>query len=199
MRAIRKGEEESRQSSPGWAEIRPNLFVTTGNPTGAEQTNAQHGCPLPARTRLKSTPKNVWLSASPASKLQPQLKCRFSKSARDQGSSTVQINAGSYDTTPRITRSPHSLLGIVATAREVVQEESSTYGAMTPCVRLFHNTLFPCGNLTHGEIAVSEDAGARRRTADDLSFCFVKFLRLRNWNGGGSVDLSWQAHRWRAS
>ena len=101
--------------------------------------------------------------------------------------------------TPRITRSPHSLLGIVATAREVVQEESSTYSAMTRCVRLFHNTLFPCGNLTHGEVAVSEDAGARRRTADDLSFCFVKFLRLRNWNSGGSVDLRWQAHRWRAS
>jgi hypothetical protein len=60
--------------------------------------------------------------------------------------------------TLRITRSPHSLLGIVATAREVVQEESSTYSAMTPCVRLFHNTLFPCGDLTHGEVAVSEDA-----------------------------------------
>jgi hypothetical protein len=29
---------------------------------------------------------------------------------------------------------------------------------MTRCVRLFHNTLFPCGNLTHSGIAVSGDA-----------------------------------------
>jgi hypothetical protein len=58
----------------------------------------------------------------------------------------------------RIARTPHSPLGIVATAREVVQEESRTYSEMTRCVRLFHNTLFPCGSLTHGEVAVSEDA-----------------------------------------
>jgi hypothetical protein len=58
----------------------------------------------------------------------------------------------------RIARTPHSPLGIVATAREVVQEESRTYSEMTRCVRLFHNTLSPCGNLTHGEVAVSEDA-----------------------------------------
>jgi hypothetical protein len=45
----------------------------------------------------------------------------------------------------------------VATAREVVQEESHTYREMTRCVRLFNNILFPCGNLTHGEIAVSGD------------------------------------------
>jgi hypothetical protein len=49
----------------------------------------------------------------------------------------------------------------VATAREVVQEESHTYSEMTRCVRLFNNTIFPCGSLTHGGIAVSEDAGAR--------------------------------------
>jgi len=142
---------------------------------------------------------SFWLSAIPVQNCSLNLNVDSQKTRETKAPPTVQINAGSYDTTPRITRSPHSLLGIVATAREVVQEESSTYGAMTPCVRLFHNTLFPCGNLTHGEIAVSEDAGARRRTADDLSFCFVKFLPLRNWNGGGSVDLSWQAHRWRAS
>jgi hypothetical protein len=75
MRAIRKREEESSQSSPGWTEIRPYLFVAAGNSTGAEQTYAQHGRPLPARTRLKSTPKNVVLAFSHSSaKLQPQFK-----------------------------------------------------------------------------------------------------------------------------
>jgi hypothetical protein len=75
----------------------------------------------------------------------------------------------------------------VATAREVVQEESSTYSEMTRGVRLFHNTLSPCGKLTHGEVAVSEDAGARRRTAGDISFCFVKFSAAAEleWQGSG--------------
>jgi hypothetical protein len=52
MRAIRKSEKEASQSPPGWAEIRPYLFVTTGNSTGPEQTNGQHGR-TPAQTQLK--------------------------------------------------------------------------------------------------------------------------------------------------
>jgi hypothetical protein len=73
MRAIRKGEEEASQSPPGWAEIRPNLLVTSGNPTGAEQANGQHG--RPSRANTKSTPENVVLAFSHSnSKWQPQLK-----------------------------------------------------------------------------------------------------------------------------
>ena len=119
MRAIRKGEEEASQSPPGWAEIRPNLFVTTGNSTGAEQTNAQHGRPLPARTRLKSTPKNVVLAFShSSSKLQPQLKnCRFSKK-RAKSRLPQQSKPALAPTIPaRIVRSPALPLWIVNRAR----------------------------------------------------------------------------------
>src|SRR5690349_10629386 len=56
----------------------------------------------PARTQLKSTPKKCRFGFQPfqfkTSKLQSQFKSRFSKSARDQGSPTIQINTGSYDT-----------------------------------------------------------------------------------------------------
>ena len=160
MRTIRKGEEEASQSSPGWTEIRPNLFVTTGNATGAEQTNAQHGRPLPARTRLKSTPKNVVLAFShSSSKLQPQLKSRFSKNARDQGS----LNSPNQRRLLRYPRyASHAPLTPVRDcgdrARGCSRRKSRTYSETTRCVRLFNNTLFPCGNLTHGEVAVSEDA-----------------------------------------
>jgi hypothetical protein len=64
----------------------------------------------------------------------------------------------------------------VATGREVVQEESHTHGEMTRCVRLFNNTLFPCGSLTHGEIAVSWDAGAWRKTPTVARYASSNFF-----------------------
>src|SRR5712671_3606608 len=50
MRAIRKGEKETGQSPSRWAEVRPNLFATTCNPAGPQQTNRQHGRPSRANT-----------------------------------------------------------------------------------------------------------------------------------------------------
>src|ERR1700686_4231425 len=50
MRAIRKGEKETSQSPSRWAEVRPDLFATTRNSTGAEKTNGQHGFPSRANT-----------------------------------------------------------------------------------------------------------------------------------------------------
>jgi hypothetical protein len=45
MRAIRKGKKETGQSPSRRAEVRPDLFTTTRNSTGAEKTNGQHGFP----------------------------------------------------------------------------------------------------------------------------------------------------------
>jgi hypothetical protein len=71
MRAIRKGEKETGQPPSRWAEVRPNLFVTTRNSAGAQQTNAQHGRPSPANT-TKKLPLLAFSYSS--SNLQPQLK-----------------------------------------------------------------------------------------------------------------------------
>jgi hypothetical protein len=113
-----------------------------------------------------STPKIVVLAFSySSSKLQPQLKIvdlqkkraksRFPQESKPTPAPTIP--------TPRVARSPYCPSAIVAIAREVVQEESHTYAAITRCVRLFNNTLFPCGNLTHGGIAVSGDALSRHQ------------------------------------
>jgi hypothetical protein len=98
---------------------------------------------------------SFWLSAIPVQNCSLNLKLSFLKKARDvKVSPTVQTNTGGND-------NPHaplnSSLGIVATGREVVQEDSHTHREMTRCVRLFNNTLSPCGNLTHGETVVSGD------------------------------------------
>jgi hypothetical protein len=100
---------------------------------------------------------SFWLSAIPVQNCSLNLNVDSQKTREIKAPPTVQINAGSYDTHATHPHTPHSPLRIVATAREVVQEESRTYSEMTRCVRLFHNTLFPCGSLTH-EGAVSEDA-----------------------------------------
>jgi hypothetical protein len=118
---------------------------------------------------------SFWLSAIPAQNCSLNLNVDSQKAREIKAPQQSKLTPAPTIPTLRIARSSHSPLGIVATAREVVQEESHTCGEMPRCVRLFNNTLFPCGNLTHGEVAVSEDAGARRRATDDLSFCFVKF------------------------
>jgi hypothetical protein len=127
---------------------------------------------------------SFWLSAIPVQNCSLNLNVILKKAREIKAPQQSKLTPAPTIPTLRIARTPHSPLGIVATAREVVQEESHTYGEMTQCVRLFNNTLFPCGNLTHSEVAVSEDAGARRRTADDLSFCFVKF--------SSATELEWQ-------
>lgn len=106
---------------------------------------------------------SFWLSAIPVQNGSLNLNLDSQKTREIKAPPTVQINAGSYDT--HATHRTHASLPlrIVATAREVVQEESRTYSEMTRCVRLFHNTLSPCGNLTHGEVAVSEDALSEQR------------------------------------
>src|SRR6266700_412330 len=53
MRAIRKREQETGQSPSRWTEVRPNLFVATCNSAGAQQTNGQHGRPLPRKHNYK--------------------------------------------------------------------------------------------------------------------------------------------------
>jgi hypothetical protein len=119
---------------------------------------------------------SFWLSAIPVQNCSLNLKLSIlKKSVRSQGP-TVQTNAGSYDTHATHPHTHHSPLRIVATAREVVQEESRTYSEMTRCVRLFHNTLFPCGSLTHGEIAVSWDAGAWRKTPTVARYASSNFF-----------------------
>src|ERR1700686_2983996 len=49
MRAIRKGEKKTGQTPSRGAKVRPNLFVTTCNSASTQQTNAQHGRPLPRK------------------------------------------------------------------------------------------------------------------------------------------------------
>jgi len=112
MRAIRKRKEEASQSPPGWTEIRPNLFATAGNSTGAEQTNAQHGYPLPARTQLKLSPKNVVLTFSHQFKIVASAeKCKFSKELASEVNAIpmIQTNAAPEIPKPRVARTltPH--------------------------------------------------------------------------------------------
>jgi hypothetical protein len=97
-----------------------------------------------------------WLSAIPVQNCSLNLKLSIlKKRAKSKASPTVQTNAGSYDTTPRIARPPS---GIVGTRHEVVQGESHSPYEMTRYVRLFNNTLFSCKGPTYRDVAVSGGA-----------------------------------------
>ena len=143
---------------------------------------------------------SFWLSAIPVQNCSLNLKIvRFSKK-RAKSRLPQQSKPTPAPTIPaRIARSPHSPLGIVATGREVVQEESHTYSEMTRCVRLFNNTLFPCGSLTHGEVAVSGDAV---RVAENIRLfprsASSNFHRLPGTGmGADCLICDRQALRWR--
>jgi len=161
MRAIRKGEEETGQSPPRWAEVRPNLFIAARNSAGAKQTNRQHRRPLPAQTQQKN-PRPAFSYSS--LKLQPQPKIAASQKSRPAQSKIQRSNCRGTERLRKCSRDryPEACVlqehrpnrdWIVTAKLPVVQEESTAKRTKSLCVSLLDNILCACDIAPHAKDA----------------------------------------------